>query len=69
MFTRSLFSTPDLACQGQILDRMARLVEDGTNQTTETRVLSGLSVRTLKSAHEIIESAAMIGKLVVDFTK
>lgn len=68
MFTRSLFSTADMACQGQILDRMARLVEDGKIRTTETRVLAGLSADTLKSAHEIIESGAMIGKLVVDYT-
>jgi NADPH2:quinone reductase len=42
MFTRSLFQTPDMSKQGQILARMASLVDDGNVQTTETRVLNGL---------------------------
>ncbi|PSL17827.1 zinc-binding alcohol dehydrogenase family protein [Shimia abyssi] len=67
MFTRSLFGTPDMAKQGQILNRMARLVDDGVISTTETRVLHGLSAQTLKNAHEIIETGAMVGKLVVDY--
>jgi zinc-binding alcohol dehydrogenase family protein len=67
MFTRSLFSTPDMARQGQILSRMARLVDDGVVQTTQTKTLNGLSADTLKSAHEIIETGAMIGKLVIDY--
>lgn len=67
MFTRSLFQTADMSKQGQILARMASLVDDGTVQTTETKVLSGLSAETLKDAHRIIEMAAMIGKLVVKF--
>lgn len=67
MFTRSLFGTPDLQRQGEILARMARLVEDGVVSTIETRVLNGLSSATLKQAHEIIEKAATIGKLVVRY--
>lgn len=67
MFTRSLFGTPDMDRQGQILARIARLVEDGTLTTLETRVLRGLSSATLKEAHMIIEKAAMIGKLVVRY--
>lgn len=67
MFTRSLFGTPDMSRQGDILARMARLVEDGTVSTLETRVLSGLSAATLKEAHRIIEKAATIGKLVVRY--
>ncbi|SLN71980.1 Zinc-type alcohol dehydrogenase-like protein [Falsiruegeria litorea R37] len=67
MFTRSLFSTADMACQGQILARMARLIDDGVIRTTQTRVLGGLSAQTLKTAHEIIETGAMVGKLVVDY--
>lgn len=68
MFTRSLFGTPDMAQQGQILSRMARLVEDGIIETTQTKVLSGLSAESLKEAHQIIEGGAMIGKLIVDYT-
>jgi len=67
MFTRSLFQTPDMFRQGQILARMASLVDDGIVQTTETQVLNGLSADTLKKAHKIIETGAMVGKLVVKY--
>ena len=67
MFTRSLFQTADMYKQGQILARMASLVDDGTVRTTETKVLNGLSAETLKEAHAIIEKAAMIGKMVIKF--
>ncbi len=67
MFTRSLFGTPDMARQGQILARMARLVDDGIVRTTDTRTLTGLSAKTLKEAHRIIEGGDMIGKLVVAY--
>ncbi|MEP1209840.1 MAG: zinc-binding alcohol dehydrogenase family protein [Rhizobiaceae bacterium] len=67
MFTRSLFQTADMYRQGQILARMASLVDDGTIATTETTVLEGLSAQTLKHAHQTIEKAATIGKIVVKF--
>lgn len=67
MFTRSLFGTPDMPRQGEILGRVARLVEDGTIRTTDRKTLHGLSAETLKAAHRIIESGQMIGKLVVEF--
>ena len=67
MFTRSLFQTADMYRQGQILARMASLVDDGTIATTETTVLEGLSAQTLKHAHQTIEQAATIGKIVVKF--
>ncbi len=67
MFTRSLFQTADMYKQGQILARMASLVDDGIIKTTQTKVLNGLSAATLKEAHAIIEKATMIGKLVVKF--
>lgn len=67
MFTRSLFGTPDMHRQGEILSRMARLVDDRVVSTLETRVLEGLSAATLKAAHRIIETASTIGKLVVKY--
>lgn len=67
IFTRSVYSTPDMRRQGRILARIAQLVDDGVIRTTETRVLKGMSAKTLKVAHEIIETGAMVSKLVVDF--
>ena len=57
----------DMARQGQMLARVARLVDDGLVTTTETRVLSGLSVNTTKEAHRLIETRATIGKIVVKY--
>ena len=67
MFTRALFQTSDMYKQGQILARAAALVDDGIIQTTETIVLQGLSADTLKEAHETIERATTIGKIVVKY--
>ena len=67
MFTRSMFGTPDMARQGGILARMARLVDDGLVTTTETETLKGLSAETLKAAHRMIETGSMIGKLVIAY--
>lgn len=67
MFTRSMFGTGDMARQGQILARMANLVDDGVVRTTQTETLKGLSASTLKQAHTIIETGSMIGKLVIEF--
>lgn len=67
MFTRSMFGTADMARQGQILARVARLVDDGLVTTTETRVLNGLSAKTMREAHRLIETRATIGKIVVTY--
>ncbi len=67
MFTRSLFGTADMARQGQILARVASMVDDGIIRTTEQKTLNGLSADTLKEAHAIIETGRMIGKLVVAY--
>lgn len=67
MFTRSMFNTADMARQGAILARMARLVDDGIVATTQTRELAGLSADTFKEAHRIIETGQMIGKLVIAY--
>ena len=67
MFTRSMFETDDMAQQGEILSRMARMVDDGVITTTETKTLNGLSAETLKEAHRIIETGSMIGKLTVAY--
>ncbi|MES0813084.1 zinc-binding alcohol dehydrogenase family protein [Roseibium sp. SCPC15] len=67
MFTRSLFGTHDMSRQGEILSRMARLVEDSIISTLDTRVLNGLTAETFKQAHGLIEQGAMIGKLVVKY--
>lgn len=66
MFTRSLFTTQDIAKQGGILAEVAQLVDTGTIQTTRFQHLGTISAETLRQAHGTLEAHQAIGKLVVD---
>lgn len=66
MFTRSMYETDDLAQQGQILARLAELIDDGTLRGTATTRLSPIDAATLRRAHAMLESGRTIGKLVVE---
>jgi NADPH2:quinone reductase len=65
MFTRSLFQTPDMAAQRDLLARVAELVDAGTIRTTMTTELSPFSAATMRHAHELVESGHTRGKVVV----
>lgn len=67
MFTRSMFNTPDMARQGEILAAVARLVDVGRLRSTLVAELEGLSAANLIEAHRIIESGRSIGKVVVRY--
>ncbi len=66
MFTRSMFETPDMVRQHEILDRVAGLVEEGRIRTTLRERLSPISAATLREAHAALESGRTIGKVVVE---
>ena len=66
MFTRSMFGTPDLAEQGELLDEVARLVDDGVLRSTLTERLAPIDAANLKRAHALVESGKMRGKLVLE---
>lgn len=65
LFTRSLFSTPDLAEQGRILTRVADLIDRGVLVGTATTTLSPINASNLRRAHAQLESGTTVGKLVV----
>ena len=65
MFTRSLFQTDDMAAQGELLARVAELVEAGRLRSTLQQVLGVINAANLRLAHQRIESQATIGKLVL----
>ncbi len=67
MFTRAMFETEDMGEQGAILNRVAAMVDAREIRTTAREKLSGLSSATLKKAHEMIETSAMIGKIVIEY--
>lgn len=69
MFTRSLFQTPDMIEQHQLLGRVATLIDEGVLKTTLTRTLSELTPASLAQAHGELEAGRMVGKLVIDMAR
>lgn len=67
MFTRSMFTTPDIAQQGEILKQMAQLLDEGKLTTTLTETVTGLTVETLTAAHHKLLAGHMLGKLVITY--
>ncbi|MBM5807267.1 MAG: zinc-binding alcohol dehydrogenase family protein [Cyanobacteria bacterium M_surface_10_m2_179] len=65
MFTRSLYQTPDLAKQGELLQELAGLVEAGRIRSTLTHCLGPITASHLREAHQRLESGSSIGKLVL----
>jgi NADPH2:quinone reductase len=67
MYTRSMYTTTDMAEQYHILNEISRLLDAGTLKTTLTTVLKGFTVENLKQAHLMQESGKTIGKTVLEF--
>lgn len=65
MFARARFRTPDMQHQGEILDRLADLLDAGELRTTLTETLSPIDAANLREAHARLESGKTIGKLAL----
>ncbi|WP_299808549.1 zinc-binding alcohol dehydrogenase family protein [uncultured Roseibium sp.] len=66
MFTRSLFTTADIARQGEILDEVAGLIDAGTVRSTATETYGTINAENLKRAHALLESGKARGKIVLE---
>jgi len=66
MFTRPQFRTADRGRQGEILERLAQLVEAGELCTTLTTHLSPISTANLALAHGRLVEGRSIGKIVLE---
>jgi NADPH2:quinone reductase len=66
MFTRSIYETPDLGEQGNILNAATNLVDDGRIRTTLTEALSPISAANLKRTHALVEGGRTKGKIVLE---
>lgn len=66
MFTRSLFQTPDMIKQHELLDELARLVDTGTIKTTVAERFGKIDAANLKRAHALLESNTARGKIVLE---
>ncbi|WP_417808114.1 zinc-binding alcohol dehydrogenase family protein [Thioclava sp.] len=66
MFTRSLFTTDDIARQGEILDTIAGLIDANKIRSTATERFGAINAENLKRAHALIESGKAKGKIVLE---
>jgi len=66
MFTRPMFSTPDVGRQGELLAETAALVDAGVLRSTLDGVQGVVSAATLQEAHRFIESGRAVGKVVLE---
>ena len=65
MFTRSMFETPDMVRQHELLNRVASLIDDGTLRTTLGENLGKISAANLRRAYALVQSHKARGKLVL----
>jgi zinc-binding alcohol dehydrogenase family protein len=65
MFTRSLFQTPDMIVQHNLLNAVANLIDSKIIKTTLTEVLSPINAENLRKAHHKLESGTAIGKIAL----
>lgn len=66
MFTRSLFETPDMIRQHEIVERVAALIDAGTLRTTLGGHFGAINAENLRRAHALIESNRARGKIVLE---
>lgn len=67
MYTRSMYQTADMARQGEILESVAKLVDEGVVENALSETLHGLSVESITEAHAKVLEGHMRGKVVVAF--
>lgn len=65
VFTRPLFATEDMIEQHHILNRVARLLDEGVLRHTLRQRLSPMNAATLRRAHALLERGGQSGKIVV----
>jgi len=65
MYTRSLFHTDDMQAQHLLLNEAADLVDAGVLRTTLRENLGTINAANLRRAHQQLESASTIGKVVL----
>ncbi len=66
MFTRSLFGTPDMIKQHEILNKISDMVDSRILQTTVNEVLSPINAENVRKAHAMLEEGKTIGKIVIE---
>jgi NADPH2:quinone reductase len=65
MFTRSMYNTPDMVEQHNILNRVAALFDGGRLRPTAQCFFDGINADNLRQAHALLEGGNVIGKVVL----
>lgn len=65
MFTRAMFTTPDMHEQHQLLNDLSRLVQQGQIKTTLKQTYGSINAANLRRAHQLLESGKAVGKIVL----
>jgi len=65
MFTRSMFQTPDMIRQHELLERVCALVDDGVLKTTLAENFGAINAANMRRAHALVESNRARGKIVL----
>jgi len=65
MFTRSMYQTKDMAEQGNLLNQLSQLIEDGVILTTCNDIVKPINAENLRDVHQRLERGKTIGKIVL----
>jgi zinc-binding alcohol dehydrogenase family protein len=66
MFARSMFETPDMLAQHELLNRVSALIDQGVLKTTLGEHFGRINAQNLRRAHAVVESGKARGKLVLE---
>jgi len=66
MFTRSMFGTPDMVEQHNLLNEISKLIDAGKLRTTTAEGFGTIDAENLRRAHAQIETGRTIGKVVLE---
>lgn len=66
MFTRSMFQTPDVKRQHDLLTQVAGWIDEGRIRDTASEVVSPINAKNLRAAHKSLEAGRSIGKIVLE---
>ena len=66
MFARSMFQTPDMIEQHNLLNFVAKEIDGGRIRTTVSEVLRPINAANMRQAHALLESGKARGKVVLE---
>lgn len=65
MFARSMYQTPDMIRQHEILNDIADEIDAGHLRTTVSEILTPINAENLRTAHQLVETGRAKGKVVL----